>query len=196
MSLTSYRPLRYRGRTYGLKDIEFSRFLTLAKTMPRAQLEVAVGPIAHNNWQTHGWSDQPARVLRRSGWRMVDAGHTCGSLDDYRDYIRSSKAEWSVAKSGYVTGQPGWFSCRSACYLAAGRPVVVQDTGLSGVLPTGEGLVTFSTPEEAARGIGDVLARYRRHATAAREIAREYFDSGAVLNRLVHDAMSTKSTAD
>ncbi len=190
MSLTSYRPLRFHGRTYGQKDLEFSRYVALAGTVPRAQLEVALGSVHHKNWQTSTWGGEPSDVLRRSGWRLVDAGRACAGLDSYRDYVRSSKAEWSVAKGGYVAGQPGWFSCRSACYLAAGRPVVVQDTGLRGVVPTGEGIVTFSDPEGAVGALGDVLARYGRHSEAARGIAREYFDSSRVLSRLVDEAMS------
>ena len=112
----------------------------------------------------------------------------CPDLENYRDYIRTSKAEWSVAKNGYVVGRSGWFSCRSACYLAAGRPVVVQDTGFSSVLPTGDGILSFSTLDEAVAGIREVKARYRRHSQAAQEIAAEYFDSGKVLNRLLEDA--------
>jgi hypothetical protein len=116
----------------------------------------------------------------------------CPDLDGYRRYVETSKAEWSVAKNGYVAGWPGWFSCRSACYLAAGRPVVVQDTGFSEVLPVGEGLLTFSTVEEAVAGIKDVEARYERHAQAARGIAEAHFDSAAVLSRLIDEAMSVR----
>jgi hypothetical protein len=94
-----------------------------------------------------------------------------------------------VAKNGYVRGQPGWFSERSACYLAAGRPVVVQDTGLRGILPVGTGIVTFTCLEEAAEALRGVRADYERHARAAREIAGEYFDSDKVLARLVEEAM-------
>jgi hypothetical protein len=95
----------------------------------------------------------------------------CGDLDSYRSYIQSSKGEWSVAKNGYVRGQAGWFSCRSACYLASGRPVVVQDTGFDRTLPVGEGIVAFSTLEEAVDSIREVESRYSRHAAAARSIA-------------------------
>ena len=107
----------------------------------------------------------------------------CPDLDSYRAYIQGSKAEWSVAKHGYVVGRAGWFSCRSACYLASGRPVVVQDTGFSDVLPTGDGLLAFETPGQAADAIDSVVSDYDRHARAARELALAYFDSGAVLSR-------------
>jgi hypothetical protein len=120
---------------------------------------------------------------------VLDAEQACLDLDSYRNYIGSSMAEWSVAKSGYVQGQPGWFSERSACYLAAGRPVVVQDTGLRGILPVGTGIVTFSSLEEAAEALGRVRGDYARHAQAARDIAGEYFDSDKVLTRLVDEAI-------
>jgi glycosyltransferase involved in cell wall biosynthesis len=94
-----------------------------------------------------------------------------------------------VAKHGYVVGQAGWFSCRSACYLAAGRPVVVQDTGFSDVLPVGEGIVAFRTVDEAVAGIADVESKYERHSRAAREIAEEFFDSSRVLEELIDRAM-------
>jgi hypothetical protein len=125
------------------------------------------------------------------GWRLVDPDVDCASLDDYRHYVQSSKAEWSVAKNGYVAGQPGWFSCRSACYLAAGRPVVVQDTGFSSVLPVGEGILPFRTMEEAVGAIRQVERDYARHSRVARELAEEYFDSDKVLSLLVNEAMSS-----
>jgi hypothetical protein len=136
----------------------------------------------------------PATLLPRMGWRVVDAAQVGGSLDAYRVYIESSKGEWSVAKGGYVVGQPGWFSCRSASYLAAGRPVVVQDTGFSSVLPVGDGLFAFSTIDEAAAAICEVEADYPRHARAARALAEAYFDSDRVLAKLVDDATATPST--
>ena len=120
---------------------------------------------------------------------MVDAAIVAGDLHAYRRYLESSKAEWIVAKNGYVTGDTGWFSCRSACYLAAGRPVVVQDTRFGDVLPVGEGICAFRTPDEAADAVREVVGAYARHARAAREIAREYFDSDRVLAQLVEVAM-------
>lgn len=100
-------------------------------------------------------------------------------------------AEWTVAKNGYVMGESGWFSGRSACYLAAGRPVVVQDTGFSPVIPTGLGVLSFRTIEEAAAGIREVEGHYTQHAKAAWEIAEEYFDSNKVLSRLIEESLKT-----
>jgi hypothetical protein len=94
-------------------------------------------------------------------------------------------AEFGVAKNMYVETRSGWFSDRSVCYLASGKPVVVQDTGLTDLYPLGEGLVTFTTADEAINGIERVSADYRRHARAARDLAEAYFDSGRVLSGLL-----------
>jgi hypothetical protein len=129
-------------------------------------------------------------LLAHKGWRVVDPAEVCPDFESYRRYIETSKAEWSVAKHGYVLGQPGWFSCRSACYLAAGRPVVVQDTGFSTILPVGEGILPFTTMAEAVAAIKEVEASYERHAKAARHIAATYFDSDTVLTRLIDEAVN------
>jgi hypothetical protein len=105
----------------------------------------------------------------------------------YRDYISSSRAEFTVAKDQNVRLRSGWFSERSACYLAAGRPVVTQDTGFGRVLPTGEGLFAFDNTEQALEAIEVINADYERHSRAARAIAEEYFDSGKVLGKLLED---------
>ncbi len=204
MNWTSYKPLTCSGQNYGQKDVEFRRFLELPAMVGPARLEVAMNKTQHMKWETQEkdfpenvaailrdhpqWT--PWELLKHMKWRVVDAVRVCGNLDSYRNYIESSKAEWSVAKNGYVRGQAGWFSCRSACYLAAGRPVIVQDTGFSTVLPVGEGILAFNTMEEAVAGIRAVETDYTRHTKAARDIAEEYFDSRKVLGRLIEDAMT------
>lgn len=199
MSWTSYKPLKYRGQSFAQKDLEFRRFLDLPGKVSTA-LEVALSGSHHVNWElpddargadssSKKVSTKPRDLLARAGWRIVDPQAACGDLDSYRRYIESSKAEWSVAKNGYVAGQPGWFSCRSACYLAAGRPVVVQDTGFSKVLPTGEGILPFTTMDEAVAGIQAVEADYDRHSKAARTLAEAYFDSNKVLTCLIGEAL-------
>ena len=132
----------------------------------------------------------PVGKLTRHGWNIVDPDKACGDVDSYRDYIQTSRGEWSVAKHGYVAGRTGWFSCRSACYLAAGRPVIVQDTGFSSVLPVGEGVLVFDTIDHAAEAIRIIESDYDRHCRAARGFAEEYFDAGRVLGSLVERAMS------
>jgi hypothetical protein len=133
----------------------------------------------------------PIELLRHKGWRIVDPNVVCPEPETYRQYIQASKGEWSVAKNAYVIGQAGWFSCRSACYLAAGRPVVVQDTGLSNVLPVGEGLVVFNDIDSAVSAVESVEHDYQAHATSAAGIAEEYFDSASVLNSLLERTFAT-----
>ena len=190
MSWTSYRPVRVNGRVYAQKDVEFARFVDLPALVPSVKLEIALGATRHADWESAGPDAlSPPELLRRRGWHVVSAGAAGGDLDRYRTYVESSKAEWTVAKNGYVLGRPGWFGCRSACYLAAGRPVVVQDTGFGDLLPVGEGILTFETPEQAAAALVDVDANYERHARAARMLAEEYFDSDKVLSLLLEEAM-------
>ena len=206
MSWTSYEPLTWRGKVYAQKDREFRQFVDLPTRIAPAKVELAVNRIDHIEWQTAGLppaaSDGMAAgnvktsiadTLVRRGWTIVDPMSVCGSLNQYRDYIESSKGEWSVAKNGYVQGRPGWFSERSACYLAAGRPVIVQDTGFDAVLPVGEGLLTFSTLDEAAAAIDRVESDYQRHSRAANDLAAEYFDADKVLGRLLDEAFVSDS---
>ena len=108
--------------------------------------------------------------------------------DDYREYILRSTGEFTAAKEQYVAPRSGWFSDRSACYLAAGRPVVTQDTGFGKFVPTGEGLFAFSTLDEAASAIESIASDYERHSAAAVEVAREYFDAERLLGRMLEEA--------
>ncbi len=182
MNWTSYKPLTYRGITLGQKDVEFERFMTLPSRIPNVRLEAVIN---------EGKVRRPPReLLRRHGWWVVDPNEACPGLDSYRSYIETSMAEWSVAKNGYVVGRPGWFSCRSACYLAAGRPVVVQDTGFADILPLGEGILTFQTLEQAVEGISEVRSNYARHSLAARAIAEKYFASDSVLCSLIERSLA------
>jgi hypothetical protein len=203
MNWTSYRPLSHARQRYGQKDTELRRFLDLPARARATVLEVALNRTQHADWELDGRGSSPAvgagvrepsrvttgELLKGRGWRVADATRICRDLDSYRHYIQTSRAEWSVAKNGYVRGQAGWFSCRSACYLAAGRPVVVQDTGFGPVLPVGEGILTFRTMDEALAAIREVEGNYDRHAKAARALAEEYFASDKVLTRLIEDAM-------
>lgn len=184
MNWTSFNDVTYRGQLYGQKDVEFYRFLELPTLVYPTALELAVNP-AGNTRST------PWNLLLQKGWRLVDPAKVCPDLDSYRRHIETSMAEWSVAKNGYVIGQPGWFSERSACYLAAGKPVVVQDTGFPAILPVGEGILPFRTIDEAAAAIHQVRGNYARQAKAARVIAEEYFDSDKVLTHLIKEAMNS-----
>ena len=158
------------------KNFEFMKFLTLPSRTPQT-LELALA----------GCNDEDRQTLEQHGWRIRDASEVSDDLDTYREYIGGSRAEFTVAKDQNVRLRSGWFSDRSATYLAAGRPVVTQDTGFGNVFPTGRGLFGFSTLDEAAAAIEAVNADYQSHSRAASELARAYFDSDLVLTRLLED---------
>jgi len=126
-------------------------------------------------------------LLRRNGWRLVHPHEVAHSPSFYQNYIRNSRAEIGCAKPIYTELKTGWFSDRSACYLASGRPVLAEDTGFGRTLPVGEGLVAFHTLDEAAAGTELIAHDYQKHSRAARAIAEEYFDSNKVLGRLIEE---------
>jgi hypothetical protein len=131
-------------------------------------------------------------ALRANGWRLIDPASVASTTGDYRRFIGASKAEFGIAKSGYVESRCGWFSDRSACYLASGRPVLAQETGFSRFLPGGTGLIPFTTIEEALDGIDEINGRYALHSRAAREIAEVYLDSDKVLTRLLENVDASR----
>ena len=189
MNWSSYESITYRNKHYGQKDAEFMKFINLPQKVFPTLLEVALYKPRVRSPRNFAVS-VPLDILETSGWKIVDASDVCPDFYTYRRYIHQSKAEWSVAKNGYVVGRSGWFSGRSACYLAAGRPIVVQDTGFSKMLPVGEGVISFSTVDEAEAGIREVETNYQRHAKAARDIAEAYFDSDKILNRILEIALN------
>ena len=128
---------------------------------------------------------RPTERLQQTGWQIIEPSEHLSDPWKYRDYLRRSKAEWSVAKEGYVKSRSGWFSCRSACYLALGRPCVLQDTGWSQHYPTGDGLFAFDTIQEAVAAIDEINADYAYHSVEARAIAEEMFDARKVLGRML-----------
>lgn len=155
------------------KHHEFVKFRDLPRHC-HVPLEIAV----------RGMSDPCAQSFRETGWRIRPAS-AISDPDEYRSYIRGSLGEFTVAKEQYVKPRTGWFSDRSVCYLAAGRPVVTQETGFSKFIPCGEGLFGFSTFEEAAERLDAITLDYQRHSRAATAVAREYFDARAVVRRVV-----------
>jgi GT2 family glycosyltransferase len=170
-----WRTVRLGDQTYTwTKDLEFRRFLDLpARCGSRFELALSNCPEADR------------RLLEERGWKVRPPFDRSEDLDGYRDYIRASYGEFTAAKDQNVRLRTGWFSDRSATYLAAGRPVITQDTAFDEILPTGEGLFSVGSVEEAATAVEDIDARYGRHARAAREIAREYFDAKRVLSSLL-----------
>ncbi len=179
MNWASYAPIEWQGKRYGQKDLEFDRFKLLPKQTPQ-RLEMAMG-------QGIG-SKRPTEELRALGWIILEAGDVLPDHRSYHEFLRTSKAEWSVAKHGYVAARTGWFSCRTACYLALGRPAVVQETGWSEYIPAGDGLLAFSTLEEAADAIADINDHYAEHQAAARALAEQFFESKKVCADLLAQA--------
>jgi hypothetical protein len=172
----SYGSIEYGGVHYGQRAHSLRSLIELP-TRSDTQFELALG--------IHPDEVGDLRALRENGWKLADPREVAGSPRVYASYVSGSQAELSVAKSGYVNSRSGWFSDRSACYLASGRPVVAQDTGFGDSLPVGEGLLSF----ESTRGAGDAVAEVRadidRHRRAARELAEEHLDSRKVLSRLL-----------
>jgi len=123
--------------------------------------------------------------LTSYGWRIVDALAMSKDISPYREYILGSAGEFTVAKDQYIRPRSGWFSDRSACYLAAGKPVITQDTGFGNILPTGRGLFPFRTTDQILDALEEIKADYGAHARAAQEIAREYFGADCVLGSLL-----------
>ena len=171
-----YDAIEYQGTTYGLRAHEFRKFAELPR-LTSVPLEVALDI---------DQADAPdLDLLERNGWKLVAPRVVAGNPAAYRCYITGSLAEFSVAKNMYVQSNSGWFSDRSICYLASGRPVVTQDTGFSEHYPTGEGLLAFSSVDDARDALHEVESAWPRHSMAARKLAEDYFDSTVVLTRLL-----------
>lgn len=161
---------------YGQKAHAWRQFMALPQHTPE-QFLVALA--------IHPDEQRDLLSLAAHGWTLVDPAQVSNTPDRYRAFVQGSKGEIGVAKSGYAASRCGWFSDRSVCYLASGRPVVAQETGFSQFLPTGEGLFAFATTEDARAGIDAIARDYIRHSRAARAIAEEYFDASIVLPKLL-----------
>jgi hypothetical protein len=178
MQWESYAAPEYGQIRYGMKSDSFGPYMDLPQSTG-AILELAVGgPTA------------PRPLLASAGWELRNPLEVAVDPWTYQHYIRQSKAEFTVAKHGYVISRSGWFSERSAAYLASGRPVVTQETGFADWLEVGSGVMSFTTPEEALGAIAEVNTRYAFHCQAARAIAEEYFDARKVLTRLIEYVMN------
>jgi hypothetical protein len=171
-----YGSIRYGGAVYGQKAHSLRPMFDLpGRTGARFRLALAIDP----------GEAADLEALTRHGWELIDPRTAAGTPDAYRAFVGGSAAEFGIAKSGYVVGRTGWFSDRSACYLAAGRPVLAQDTGYAQDLPADRGLLRFTTADDVSRGVDELRSRYRLHAAAAREVAAEYLDSDRVLGSLL-----------
>jgi hypothetical protein len=172
----SYGSVEYNGNFYGQKAHSLRRFFRLPEQVDAAFiLALAIHPD-----ETSDRAD-----LSNNGWSLLDPGRITASPAAYQAFIQGSKAEFGIAKAGYVTARCGWFSDRSVCYLASGRPVIAQETGFSDFLPTGNGLFAFESPDDVADAIEQLDRDYALQQRSARAIANEYFDSDRVLDGLL-----------
>jgi hypothetical protein len=172
----SYGSIEHGGMFYGQKAHSLRQFVSLPTlTTERFMLALAIHLDERND----------LAALATNGWHLLDPAQVARTPADYQRFIQGSRAEFGVAKSGYVTSRCGWFSDRSLCYLASGRPVLAQETGFSRFIPVGEGLFAFESTEDILAAIEKMRANYPRHAHAARAIAEGLFDSDKVLSRLI-----------
>jgi hypothetical protein len=181
MNWQAYEPVEFRGTVYGHKDVEFDKFITLP-SRTAAPLEVA---IAGKNTPTLKLIDQ--------GWRVRSAHEVTATIESFKAYIRASRGEFSVCKNGFVALGTGWFSDRSAAYLASGRPVVMQDTGFGEHLPVGRGLFAVKNVDEAAAALESITANYSAHSRWARELALEHLESVKVLAAFLNELGAPQS---
>ena len=171
-----YGSVEFEGQFYGQKAHSLRPMFGLPRmTNERFALALSIHPGEVTDLEQ----------LAANGWTLLDPAQVAGTPDLYRSFIRGSRAEFGIAKSGYVASRCGWFSDRSVCYLASGRPVIAQDTGFSEMLPCGEGLFSFETADDFVAASAELARDYERHALAARAIAVTYFDSDKVLSRLL-----------
>jgi hypothetical protein len=173
-----YGRAQYRGATFGVKAHEFRKYIELPRRVPNCfEVALDIDPADARDLD----------ALHQNGWCIVDPRQWVPDPDSFLAYIGASDGEWSVAQGVYVDTNSGWFSDRTARYLADGKPAIVQDTGFSRTLPVGEGLIAFRTLDEAVEGVRRVARDPRAHAEASRALAERFFDSDRVLGRLLED---------
>jgi hypothetical protein len=175
----AYAPMAVDGVTFGSKAHEFRKIVNLPRLSPYS-FQIAL--------DIHPADVKDLNALRGSGWGVVDAVDATATPEDYCSYIERSAAECSAAQGMYTQTRSGWFSDRTARYLASGKPVLIQDTGFVTPAHTGEGVIVFKTPDEAVQGAECIARDYRGHSEAARFIAERDFDSNRQLGQLLDDA--------
>ena len=176
MDWRGFHDIEYDGRIYGQKDREFPSFLDLPRLSGQLFKLAQMG------------GDDT--LLENHGWNVVPGWIPSATPESYRNYIQQSRAEFGVVKHGYVKSRGGWISDRSVCYLASGRPALVQDTGQDDCLPVGEGILTFSNLAEAEKGLKSINTDYDRHRQAARSLAERYFDAEKVLTPFLEASLT------
>lgn len=182
MNWSAAPAIHYQDKSWGQKNGQFQAIMDLPQRVPDVQMKIAVG-------QTTKEDGFPQQSATEAGWTVLDPWRVVPDWQSYREFIQASRGEISIAKEAYVKARTGWFSERSACYLASGRPVITQDTGWTDHLPNGTGLIGFDDLEGCVDAVNRVERDYARHAEAARRIAQDCFASdrvlGAMLEQLV-----------
>lgn len=175
MNWAGRNKLLYNNEEWGQKDVEFKKFKTIPHLLPDIKFKTII------NAPTTDLSE-----FISNGWDIFPNDEV-PDMDAYQDFIFKSTAEFSVAKETYVKSNSGWFSCRSACYLASSKPVITQETGWSKYIPSGNGLFTFTDLDSAVDAIKKVKSDYKYHSHKARDMAREYFSSDLVLKKMIDE---------
>jgi len=171
-----FREVTHNGMSYGQRDQEFPTYFDLPRATSQTFRLAQMG--------------MKPELLTQHGWEVVAGEVISRTPNSYREFIQNSRAEFSVPKNGYVKMRGGWFSDRSVCYLASGRPVLIEDTGLRDIFPVGEGLVTFHDLPGAIAGVAEISAHYERHRRAARALAENVFSTERILPEFLRAAMS------
>jgi hypothetical protein len=172
--------LEYKGVEYEQKVREYDKFHDLPR---RTDVPLALCVGGHKT---------PYEQIRRDGWQVIDAHKATLTPTEYLKFVQSSAGEWSVAKNVYTATNSGWFSCRTACYLAAGRPAVVQDTKWSRYVPSGKGVIAFDTMEQTLAALKEVNGNWIAHSVAAYDVAREYLAPDRVLPTMIQEIFAPK----
>jgi hypothetical protein len=179
MNWSAGKKLIYDNQEWGQKDIEFNKVIQLPQLLTNIQFTIVINkPNGRNN-------SMNKEEIENYGWKILKPEETAGDWRSYKKFIGKSSGEFSVAKETYVKANTGWFSCRSACYLASGKPVITQDTEWSRIIPTGKGLFAFKNVNDVAVAADLLLTDPEIHSRAARNIAEEFFDSKKVLGSLI-----------
>lgn len=174
MQWDSYKTGEYKGALYGMKSLSFEPYISLPKYCLSEKLELALGS-----------ANAPKAALEKEGWKISNPLEVTRTPAVFQKYIESSKGEWSIAKHGYVITKSGWFSERTLNYMASGKPVVIQDTGFTDFIPTGNGVLVFSNMEEAIEQLIKAAKDYEYHCLQSRQIVAAYFEAEMVLQSLL-----------
>ncbi|GEO11779.1 glycosyltransferase [Segetibacter aerophilus] len=179
MNWSGRKKLEYNNEEWGQKDVEFEKFKQVPALLPGVEFEVVV------NKPLNKESNYCGIELEGLGWKILEPSTTVGNTKDYKAFILKSIGEFSVAKETYVKSNSGWFSCRSACYLAAGKPVITEETGWSKYIPSGNGVIAFDNISSAIEALKEINSNLPYHSKQAEQIARAYFSSDVVLLRML-----------